>query len=369
MTVSFLLGNGFDRALGLETGYGAFYKWYVAEPRDGLPIWVCKFREEIDKYAHKAEDAEPYWADAEYGLGQYTEKFTLETVGAFIACYEDFRRNLIRYLKNQEELVTEDMAKAIRTIVAPQLVDFFQEIDPSERTSVSDIRYKDNATITHANFICFNYTNAVDKIFNQLKEDYLGEWRASNGNNHKMKMGKLIHAHGRLEQWPIIGVCDLSNIKNQELLQSEELKMVLQKSQSINVAGQLWRQDTITTIKNSDVICVFGMSLGDTDSDYWETLTEWLEASSQRHLVVFWYDTNAEDINLSVWQKYKAITEVKDRLFDFSSWTAEKYRKIKERIHVVIKPQKMFSIPDKHKAQQPQKQNNQQCMTEETAVV
>lgn len=49
MTVSFLLGNGFDRALGLETGYGALYKWHVAGPRDGLPIWVCKFRNHRNK--------------------------------------------------------------------------------------------------------------------------------------------------------------------------------------------------------------------------------------------------------------------------------------------------------------------------------
>ena len=36
MSITFLLGNGFDRALGLETGYSAFYRWYCKQPTDGF---------------------------------------------------------------------------------------------------------------------------------------------------------------------------------------------------------------------------------------------------------------------------------------------------------------------------------------------
>ena len=101
MNITFLLGNGFDRALGLETGYKAFYKWYVKQSKDNLAEWVVTFRGEIDKYIHNDPDADAYWSDAEYGLGQYTEKFTIDTVDQFIDCYEDFRDNLILYLKIQ----------------------------------------------------------------------------------------------------------------------------------------------------------------------------------------------------------------------------------------------------------------------------
>ena len=34
MNVTFLLGNGLDKAIGLKTGYHDFYKWYIEQPDD-----------------------------------------------------------------------------------------------------------------------------------------------------------------------------------------------------------------------------------------------------------------------------------------------------------------------------------------------
>ena len=65
MKITFMLGIGFVRALGLETGYSAFYEWYCKKPRDGLKGWVSDFRNEIDKYIHKDSSAEAYWSDVE----------------------------------------------------------------------------------------------------------------------------------------------------------------------------------------------------------------------------------------------------------------------------------------------------------------
>ena len=350
MNITFLLGNGFDRALGLETGYGAFYSWYCERPRDGLKQWVRDFRGEIDKYIHKDSTAEAYWSDAEYGLGQYTEKFTLETVENFIDCFDDFRDNLVEYLKEQQALVTSDLAKTMRTHFAPQLVDFFQEIDPSEKTTVSTYRNQDGYRESTLQFVCFNYTNAVDQVVTALGAEPLGEWRGSDGTMHNLKMGRLVHAHGTLEMWPIIGVCNTKYIKNQELLKSPLFKAVMKKSESITVSGQLWRRYAKETIMNSHIICVFGMSLGETDSDYWEMVAEWLAGDTKRRLIVFWYDTNATNIKLSIREKYTEVNRVKEKLRSYSNWDEARYSGLKNRIHVVIKPKKMFALPDECKA-------------------
>lgn len=353
MNITFLLGNGFDRALGLETGYKAFYKWYIKQAKDNLPEWVVTFRGEIDKYVHNDPEADAYWSDAEYGLGQYTEKFTIETVGKFIDCYEDFRDNLILYLKEQQALFSDELAVQARAYFAPQLVDYFQEVDPLEIDALRNQRNQESSVVSFANFICFNYTSAVDRVVAALATDAIGEWQSTSGSTRKLKMGKLIHAHGTLDMWPIIGVCNLQNIKNTALLESDEFKTIIQKSASINVTGQLWRRNTTETIRNSHVICVFGMSIGETDSDYWELLSEWLNGDSRRHLIVFWYDTKANNIGISVREKYREVNAVKEKLWDYSAWTNDLYEKVKKRIHVVIKAKNMFVLPSDYKAKQP----------------
>ncbi len=351
MNITFLLGNGFDRALGLETGYGAFYKWYCAKSKQGLTDWICAFRDEIDKYVHKDPSAEAYWSDAEYGLGQYSEKFTLETVDHFIDCFEDFRDNLVEYLVEEQSLMSIELAAKMKTHFASQLVNFYQEIDPIERNDVITCRNQGTAREFNLQLVCFNYTNAVDQVAGAFGTDSLGVWRGTDGNQHSLKMGKLFHAHGTLDLYPIIGVCNELSIKNQELLKSPVFKAAMQKSRSITVAGQLWRSEVKDIIKNSQILCIFGMSLGETDSDYWEMVTEWLSGDSKRQLVIFWYDVNATKLNLAIPQKYREVTKVKRKLLDYSEWTEEKFAIYEKRIHVVLKPQKMFALPEDCKVQ------------------
>ncbi len=351
MNITFFLGNGFDRALGLETGYSAFYKWYCAKSREGLSEWVREFREEIDKYVHKDPNAEAYWSDAEYGLGQYSENFSVDTVWHFIDCFEDFRDNLVEYLQGEQALITEDLAAKMKTHITPQLTNFYQEIDPAEKPDVITYRNQNSSRETLLHFVCFNYTNSVDKLAKTLTNGSIGSWRGRDGATHSLKMGNVYHAHGTLDLYPVIGVCNTTSIKNQELLNSPEFKAIMQKSQSIAVAGQLWRMEVTEAIKNSSVLCIFGMSLGETDSDYWEMVTEWLAEDSSRRLIVFWYDVNSTNLNLSIVQKYTEVTRVKRKVFDYSDWTEEQYAKYEKRIHVVLKPQKMFALPNDCKAQ------------------
>lgn len=354
MSITFLLGNGFDRALGLETGYSAFYGWYCKRPTEDLAPWVKDFRLEINRYISNDPSAEAYWSDAEYGLGQYTEKFTLETADRFIDCYNDFRDNLVVYLKAQQSLVTTELVNSMITYFAPQIGDCFQEVDPLEKTDVLSTRNRISAREILLNFVCFNYTDAVEQVFSALGANYVGEWRGVDGNTHKLKMGKLIRAHGTLDKWPIIGVCDTRSIKNQELLKDPLFKATMQKSESITVSGELWRRTATDIIKNNQIICVFGMSLGETDSDYWEMITQWLTGSSDRQLIVFWYDVKSDNVNMSIPAKFTEVNRVKTKLQEYSSWSAATFESLRGRIHVVLKPQKMFALPEECKVQQPE---------------
>jgi len=63
MNITFLIGNGFDRNLGLKTTYSDFIKWYKkTPPKTDI---LKKFREYIN-------DNEELWSAAEEELGKYT---------------------------------------------------------------------------------------------------------------------------------------------------------------------------------------------------------------------------------------------------------------------------------------------------------
>lgn len=67
MQLTYILGNGFDIAIGLSTGYSDFYKWYKKQPDESEEVSLLK--ETINEEIEKGNDD---WKDFEYALGQFT---------------------------------------------------------------------------------------------------------------------------------------------------------------------------------------------------------------------------------------------------------------------------------------------------------
>ena len=63
MNITFMIGNGFDRNLGLKTTYSDFIQWYKETPAKTETL--KEFREYIN-------DNEELWSAAEEELGRYT---------------------------------------------------------------------------------------------------------------------------------------------------------------------------------------------------------------------------------------------------------------------------------------------------------
>ena len=65
MNFVYLIGNGFDINLGMETSYDKFYEFY--EQQKCTSSVVEKFKSEISDDLQK-------WADLEVSLGSYTKE-------------------------------------------------------------------------------------------------------------------------------------------------------------------------------------------------------------------------------------------------------------------------------------------------------
>lgn len=346
MNITFLIGNGFDCALGLETRYSQFYEWYSKQPKDSLSNHVKEFRAEIDKYIKKSADAQPYWADAELGLGSYTEKFSLDTVYDFLDCYDDFHSKLTEYISLQNRKVNTKWAEEAKSVFVSQLLNYDKLVDPKEQQIFTGLKNKTSSSYADFNFITFNYTKAFDAIYGLFGSSGIGSYKKSSGYSLQYRRGKLVHIHGYADKYPILGVCSNYSIKNQELLKDELFATAMLKSKSLDTSGQLWKTEAFKLIDNSDIICIFGMSLGESDSDYWEKILDWLEISSDKQLVVFWRCSKAINIETSVLSKARKVKEVQEILLDYSAWSEDKFEKIKNRIHIVINSNEMFCLPD-----------------------
>lgn len=67
MNVTYIIGNGFDLNLGLETGYQAFYNYYIKVPSPNSQVKLLKDSIEQDGYE--------LWSDLEIGLGKISAKY------------------------------------------------------------------------------------------------------------------------------------------------------------------------------------------------------------------------------------------------------------------------------------------------------
>lgn len=89
-----MIGNGFDRNLGLQTKYSDFIVWYKeTQPKTDT---LRNFRK------HIKENVE-LWSAAEEELGNYTAQFESGEGDLFYECHRDICEYLACYLKHEQK--------------------------------------------------------------------------------------------------------------------------------------------------------------------------------------------------------------------------------------------------------------------------
>lgn len=215
------------------------------------------------------------------------------------------------------------------------LNDFFSELNSAEQSEFKQII---NANLTEnidIFFFSFNYTNTLDKCVNTASKETLSSWNVK-GNTYRAKINSsVLHLHGTLDKFPIIGVSDINDIANDKFRENPDICSLLLKTNAIDDIGEYWYKDAKMVIDNSRIVCVFGMSIGKTDSFWWSYLTEWLKKDNSHKLVIFWYD--ASYTNMRSRYKYRLTTrKVKKQFVSYSGLTDEEKETLFSQIYVVI---------------------------------
>ena len=135
-------------------------------------------------------------------------------------------------------------------------------------------------------YITFNYTNILDRIvqlYGSVSDSRVIATHICSGISKSNRIGKIIHIHGTTNEEMILGVNDESQVDNDALkADSIFLDTLIKKRMNYSI-GQRKTENAISVIKDSHIVCIFGMSIGNTDKMWWEELINWLKTNEKKY--------------------------------------------------------------------------------------
>lgn len=296
MNVTYLIGNGFDINLGLSTRYIDFFEQYKTIKQDDSDE-IKELKKSINRYldAKNLDDLGTInWSNAELAFGQFTAHFSNDDNGdqAISNCHTDFCIALSKYLINEEnrfDLDSIQKDKKLMQNIWKGFLDVTKGLRPNDRDKIKKYISTLSGGISLA-IIDFNYTEIVDKIIACLAQEGIQGNRTFNNINYNNSINPIIHVHGTTTHGMAFGVNDDSQLGQDIFSDSEpERKWQLIKPLFNENMGENIDEMTWNAINASQIIYVYGMSIGVTDKRWWEKILKHLKDYDKAILMIQQY--------------------------------------------------------------------------------
>lgn len=323
MEITFLVGNGFDIGLNMPTQYRDFYKEYckIKETDDEN---IKDFKLLLQNWSSDNNKQIIDWSDFEKAFGAHSIDFKIQDKKRYLDRFENFIERFNEYLEKVESCVDISNEDEIARMMN-RAISNYKEIRTADRNIINSY-YKHFPKDRAYNFVSFNYTNTIDQCVLLLK-DYLKK------EPHR-KVTPVLHIHGYLDDAMVVGVNDPSQILNPDFAADEEVKSELVKSMQNESCRTDHEEEMRRLVDRSDIICIYGMSLGDTDKKWWEYIARWLTKNNDRILVVLKHEHTYKP-------KYphsqkNTIEPIRERFLSYSDLKDDVKADIKKRVLVGI---------------------------------
>ena len=338
MNVTFLIGNGFDINLGLDTRYSDFYPYFIknASSDNMIRNWISK-------------DIE-LWADLEEKLGEEVFQVKEDNLEQFYADKEELDLLLIEYLeKEQNKMITTGKEDFIYKTMVKSMNSINGTLSTNDKSSIASTMTSYASVPFTYEFISFNYTNTLDRILSVCKTIGTTFGTHNYGNSTKSNnFGSVLHIHGTTDEEMILGVNDPTQVNNDLLKKNTLFLNTFIKGQMNNKIGQGKVDAAGKIIDASHIICIFGMSIGNTDKMWWQKIMYWLSSNEANKLIIFVKGYNeklrkkipSSTIRLSD----KLKTEITNQ-GNLKTDSASSLEKIKDRIMISYNSD-IFTFPD-----------------------
>ncbi|WP_321437696.1 AbiH family protein [uncultured Bacteroides sp.] len=262
MHTTFLIGNGFDIKMGLKTKYKDFYNFYINKNDNSSPV-ITNLKIELQKYLN-GDDSK--WADLELELGKHTKK--INTYTEFNTVISDLIEKLSEHIRKEENNFTIGNEVEPKHLIYDDLTHSEDFLKPIDKEKIKDHKMKwQNTSPWVTDIISFNYTTTFEKLieYNEQESTTIGK---AFGNN--INISNISHIHGLIDRTILLGVNDVSQINNESFHQNIDILELLVKPQTNAMLKQGIETECKAMLNNSNLICLFGLSIGETDKIWWE---------------------------------------------------------------------------------------------------
>jgi hypothetical protein len=272
MNITFLIGNGFDINIGMKTRYRDFYEYYTKLPTKGKSSLIKDLKNSLQEDLDK-------WSDFEIQFGQYCCNFT--TIDDFDVVFENIRAELARYIENEQQRFDFDVDHRIamyKYLATPETF-----LTRADKESIEEFKslWK---SVWNINVISYNYSTSFEKLLGEVNEhNSIGV----TGINKQLLFKNVKHIHGYFTKDMVLGVNDSLQIDNELLRESEDAMAAIVKPECNKALKHLIDKDCQKIINESNLICLFGLSIGDTDKVWWSLIGERLKQNNVR-LIIFY---------------------------------------------------------------------------------
>ena len=187
------------------------------------------------------------------------------------------------------------------------------------------------------NILTFNYTNLFNKLFYGIQDDRAPGFFTRLLNNKQCTdyLESVVYVHGDIKDRPLVfGVDNENQISNKELLTVPRFTRSIVKPYGNEHLRSKIVKRCKEIIGESSIICIYGMSLGLTDSVWWSSILEWLKQDGTRQLVQYVYDPAC--VKDSVGSLADALDDSREHLYKKLFMTEEESRSLKNQIHIEL---------------------------------
>ena len=301
MNITYMIGNGFDVALGLKTQYSDFLAHYCGLDKSKNPI-LRRFQEEIKK-----DDCD-LWSCAEKAFGEmdwsgFAKSNSTETVKAFRECLIDFQRELESYLRSQWKRFVLPEGRKGEELARGCLGRMFHlEKFMGSRFAHEYRQFVVQHGQINIRFIVFNYTDILEQLWASIpprQNDGVHVLDIKYGNTiFPSEMEQPCFVHGVFSRSKFLfGVDNANQIKDESIRAECERTGSLVKPYMDADSGLGYDDRARELIESSDVIVTFGLSFGESDRSWWERLYQHVFGRERMLVICPYYKSEHEVLN------------------------------------------------------------------------
>ncbi len=322
MNITFLIGNGFDLNIGLKTRYQDFYDYLKSS---GTLSDINDKMKDLNNNS-EIDLSTAMWSDLELGLGKFTNFFDFNH-----SDYVDFVEKIIyalaSYIENEQNKIKWDTGE-VNTCMRKSIYTFYNYLSKRDKAIISNIISGKDCTYR---FISYNYSLIINKC---IKIAY------DNRNRSDGMLYMPVNIHGTTNIDMFLGVDNESQISNKIMLDNPYIRNLLIKPEaSFNTGKQIY-EECISLIDSSNIICLYGLSIGETDTTWWKQICKWL-TNEKNYLVIFAYKDSIK--NLIPASRLELEESCRRQFLSYSDLPKEKQDIISKRIILSINSE-MFKM-------------------------